>query len=132
MAGQLGLRRARVVAVGGLRQRVAVRLELLVAGWGRPLGAGGASEKPQGSPANQGEPVELGRHEQRCAEVTVPGHRQRDHVEGDGSVPAHRRRRRQRRWPDAMTHECLTLGSVRQQKGQGNIPSIGVVEVREE
>lgn len=89
MRGQLGLCGERAVAVGGLGQSVAIPLELLSGGGGRvrPLRTGGAREQSQGAPANEGEPVELGRHEQSSTEVTVPGHRQRNHVEGNGCVP---------------------------------------------
>lgn len=94
---QLGLCGACAVAVGGLLgQRRAIRLPLLSGGggggWGgraglRSLRAGGAHEEPQGAPADEREPVELRGHEQRGAQVTVPGHGQRDQVEGDGRVP---------------------------------------------
>lgn len=89
VGGQLGLCGARAVAVGGLRQRVAIRLPLLgcVCAGARSLGAGGACEESQGAPADEGEPIELGGHEQSGTEVTVPWHRQGNHVEGNGRVP---------------------------------------------
>lgn len=89
MSGQLGLCGARAVAVGGLWRRAAVCLLL----GARPLRAGGAHEQSQGAPADEGEPVELGRHEQSGAEVTVPRHRQGNHVEGNRCVPVHQKDR---------------------------------------
>lgn len=82
VSGQLRLWGACAVAVGRLWRRV---LPLL--GGARSLRAGGAREQSHGAPANQGEPIELGRHEQSGAEVTVPGHRQGHQVEGNRRVP---------------------------------------------
>lgn len=103
--GQLGLCGERAVAVGGLGQSVAIPLELLSGGGGRvrPLRAGGAREQSQGASANEGEPVELGRHKQSSAEVTVPGHRQRNHVEGNGCVPGPKTGRRQKKLQGCKT-----------------------------
>lgn len=48
---------------------------------------GAAGEQAQGPPADQGEPVELRGHEQSRSQITLPGHRERNPVEGNRGVP---------------------------------------------
>lgn len=90
VSGWLGLCGTHAVAIGGLGQCVAIHLALLDSsgGWRWSPGARRAREEPQGAPADEGEPVELGGHEQGSTKITMPWHRQRNHVEWDRCVPA--------------------------------------------
>lgn len=73
------------VPIGGLERRLSV--QLILGGDRAPPGAGRASEESHGPSANEGEPVDLGGHEHSCAQVNLPGHVERNHVEGNGRVP---------------------------------------------
>lgn len=85
--GRVPTRHPRAVSVGRLRQR----LVSVVIGFARSRGSAGprgaAGEQAQGPPADQGEPVELRGHEQSRSHITLPRHRERNPVEGNGSVP---------------------------------------------
>lgn len=48
----------------------------------------GSGEEAEGASADEGKPVDLRGHQQSRTNVTLPGNRQRHHVEGDGRVSA--------------------------------------------
>lgn len=70
----------------GRGQKRGFGLRVLAAG--DPFVARGSGKEAEGAPADEAKPVDLRGREECCSCVTLPGHRQRHHVEGDVGVPA--------------------------------------------